>query len=186
MNDNEIIELYNKRSEEAIAETDKAYGRYCRSLTYAILGSREDSEECVNDTYMKLWELIPPKKPPSLGAFTAKIARNLAINRREMLSADKRGGGMLAVDYNEISDCLPSADTVEKKADESELTAALERFLRSLPNDKRRIFLKRYWGFMSVADIARETGRSESNIKTTLHRVREKLRKFLEKEGINI
>ena len=93
MNDKEIIELYNRRSEEAIAETDKAYGRYCRAVTYGILGNREDSEECMNDTYMKLWELIPPKKPPSLGAFTAKIARNLALNRREMLSRLQAAAG---------------------------------------------------------------------------------------------
>lgn len=186
MNDNEIIELYFARSEEAIAETDKAYGRYCRSLTYGILGNRQDSEECVNDTYMKLWEQIPPKRPPRLGAFAAKIARNLALNRREMLAADKRGGGMSAVDYDEISGCLPAADTVEKKADENELTAALERFLRTLKKDTRQIFLKRYWGFMTVADIARDMDISENSVKTSLHRTREKLRRFLVKEGIDI
>jgi len=186
MNDNDIIELYNKRSEDAIKETDKAYGRYCRSLTFAILGNREDSEECVNDTYMRLWELIPPKRPPRLGAFTAKIARNLALNRRESLAADKRGGGMSAVDYDEISECLPAGDTVEKKADENELTAALERFLRTLGTEKRQIFLKRYWGFMSVSAISSEMGISVEKVKTTLHRTREKLRKFLEKEGVDI
>lgn len=186
MNDNEIIELYNKRSEEAITETDKVYGRYCRALTYGILGNHEDSEECVNDTYMRLWELIPPKRPPRLGAFTAKIARNIALNRREKLAADKRGGGLCSVDYDEIAECLPSGDTVEKKTDENELTGALERFLRTLAPEKRQIFLKRYWGFMSVSGIASEMGISAEKVKTTLHRTREKLRKFLEKEGIDI
>ena len=186
MNDNEIIELYNKRSEEAISETDKAYGRYCRALAYGILGNHEDSEECVNDTYMRLWELIPPKRPPRLGAFTAKIARNLALNRREKLSADKRGGGLCAVDYEEIAECLPSSDTVDKKADENELTAALERFIRTLGPEKRKIFLKRYWGFMTISAISSEMGISTDKVKVTLHRTREQLRRFLEKEGIDV
>ncbi len=186
MNDNEIIELFNKRSEEAIKETDKVYGRYCRALTYGILGNHEDSEECVNDTYMRLWEQIPPKRPPRLGAFAAKIARNLALNRREQLAADKRGGGLCAVDYDEIAECLPSGNTVEKKSDENELTAALERFVRTLAPEKRQIFLKRYWGFMQVSAIASEMGISPEKVKTSLHRTREKLRIFLEKEGIDI
>jgi RNA polymerase sigma-70 factor (ECF subfamily) len=186
MTDNEIIGLFFARSEEALTETDRAYGAYCRSLTMNILGSREDSEECVNDTYMKLWEEIPPKRPPNLGAFTAKIARNLALNRRSAASAAKRGGGLHAIDYDEIAGCLPDRDTVERQTDERELTEALERFLRALPNEKRLIFMKRYWGFMSVSDIALEMNISETKVKTTLHRTREKLRKFLGKEGIEV
>lgn len=186
MTDSEIIALFFARSEDALTETDNAYGNYCRALTLGILGSREDSEECVNDTYLKLWEQIPPKRPPSLGAFAAKTARNLALNRRSALRAEKRGGGLSKVDYEEIKDCLPSSENVGRKAEEGELTKALERFLRALPKQKRLIFLKRYWGFMTFEQIARDMSLPESTVKTTLYRTRERLRGFLEKEGIEV
>ena len=186
MNDNEIIGLYFSRAETAIGETDKKYGAYCRSVAFNILGSREDSEECVNDTYLKIWNAIPPKKPQHLGAFIARTARNCALDMRDRLSAAKRGGKNTASAFEELSECLPSGTDVEKQADDDELTAILDRFLGSLGYEKRMIFMKRYWHFYSVPEIANEMHISESKVKTTLFRTREKLKKYLEKEGIDI
>ena len=184
MTDNEIIELYFSRSENAISETDRKYGSLCRSVAFGILDSREDGEECVNDTYLKLWNVIPPKRPLKLCAFTVRIVRNLALNMIERASAFKRGGRYSAVAYDEISESLPDPGTVEKHVDDIELTETLERFIRSLDTEKQLIFLKRYWFFYSVSDIAEQMHISESKVKTTLMRTREKLKKYLEKEGI--
>ena len=185
MKDSEIIDLYFARSEDAITETDKKHGSFCRSVTFGILGSREDSEECVNDTYMRLWELIPPQRPEKFRAFIARIARNLALNMLERLSAKKRGGRYGAA-YDELSESLPSPDTVEKCVDDKELSALLDKFLRSLDCEKQLIFLKRYWYLRTVSEIAAEMHLGESKVKMSLHRTREKLREYLEKEGVQI
>ena len=186
MNDEGIIKLFFAREEAAISETDKKYGSYCRRLTLNILESREDSEECVNDTYMKLWNTIPPKRPGSLGAFAAAVARNAALNMLRGRTSEKRGGGDTCVPFDEISECLPSAQSVESAVDEKELINALNRFLGSLDSRKRKIFMKRYFHFFTMSEIASDTGMSEENVRTVLFRTREKLRVFLEKEGINI
>lgn len=186
MEDEQIIGLYFERSESAISETDHKYGKPCRRLTYNVTGNHEDSEECVNDTYMKMWNAIPPKRPPDLPAFIFRIARNIAINLVRRRSTDKRGGGYHGVDYDEIAECLPDRMTVEKQTDDDTAVKAIEKFIASLPREKQIIFLKRYWYFGSVSDIADEMGMSESKIKMTLLRTREKLRQELEKEGINI
>ncbi len=185
MTDNEMIELYFARSESAIEETDRKYGSFVRSLTYGILGSAEDSEECVNDTYVRLWELIPPERPERFRAFIARIARNLALNMLERMSAKKRGGRYAAC-YDELSETIPSPDTVEKAVEDKELSGLLDRFVRSLAREKQLIFLKRYWYMRAVSEIADEMNISESKVKMSLHRTREKLREFLEKEGVRI
>ena len=186
MNDNELIELYFARAENAIAETDSRYGTYCRGLTFGILGSREDSEECVNDTYLKLWNTIPPTRPLRFAAYISSIARSLALNMRRAMSAKKRGGGDTELAFDEISECLPSKETVEDAYDENELVRTLDRFLGGLSPEKRKIFMLRYYHFQSVADIASELRITEEKVRTTLHRTREKLRKYLEKEGIDV
>ena len=186
MNDERIIELYFAREEAAITETDRKYGSYCRRVTLNILENSEDSEECVNDTYMKLWNAIPPKRPKSFGAFVAAAARNVALNMLRGRTAEKRGGKGVSLAFDEISDCLPSAQTVESVFDEKELVSALNSFLGSLDKKKRTVFMKRYFHFFSMSEIASDMGMSEENVRTTLFRTREKLRKFLEKEGISI
>ena len=186
MNDNEIIELYFARSENAVSETDKKYGVFCRGLTFSILGNREDSEECVSDTYMKLWNVIPPQRPQKFRAFISRIARNLALNVLDRAEARKRGGRYGAAAYDELSESIPSPDTVDKRIDDKELAALIDSFLRSLDSEKQRIFVKRYWYLCSVSEIAEQMHISEGKVKMTLHRTRERLREFLEKEGIAV
>ncbi|MBR1832327.1 MAG: sigma-70 family RNA polymerase sigma factor [Ruminiclostridium sp.] len=185
MKDSEIIELYFARSEDAITETDKKHGAFCRSMTFGILGSYEDSDECVNDTYLRLWEIIPPQRPEKFRAFIARIARNIALNMLDRMSAKKRGGRYGAA-YDELSESIPSTENVEKRVDDKELSAQLDKFLRSLDREKQLIFLKRYWYMRTVAEIAAEMSVSESKVKMSLHRTREKLREYLEKEGVQI
>ena len=184
MDDEKIIELYFARSENAISETDKKYGKNCRRTALNILRSEQDSEECVNDTYMRLWNVIPPQKPLPLCAFIMRIVRNIAIDMVKRYSAIKRGGEMYDTAYDELSECVPSRENVAEAAETAELTAEIEKFLGTLSREKKRIFLMRYWSFMTVAEIAENLGIGESKVKVTLMRTREKLKQFLEKEGI--
>ena len=186
MTDEKIIELYFARSEDAITETDKKYGAYCRTMSHNITGSSEDSEECVNDTYVKVWNVIPPQHPPKLGAFVVRICRNIALNMRRARGMLKRRDEYEAVRYDEVSECLPAAGSVEKAYDEQIALKAIESFLSSLPRDKRTMFVRRYWYFSSYDDIASDLGVSEGKVKMTVSRTREKLREYLEKEGIDI
>lgn len=186
MTDRKIVELYFARSESAISETDKKYGSYFRRLAASVLGNEQDSEECVNDTYMKLWETIPPQKPDKLGAFAARIVRNIALNTVTRLSALKRGGSGSDTAFDEIADCLPSGENVERTVDSRELARIIERFLGTLGREKQLIFMKRYWYFESVSDIAAELNISESKVKMSLKRTRDRLREFLGKEGVEI
>ena len=186
MNDDKMIGLYFDRSEEAIAETDRKYGTACRKMAYNILGSPEDTEECVSDTYMRVWEVIPPKRPSKLGAFVVGIARHIALDMCRAASRLKNGGGYGSVGYDEIADCLPSAETVESAVDRGAVLKTVERFLSTLPRYKQIMFVRRYYYCSTCAEIADELHTTESNVKTSLLRIREKLRKYLEKEGIGI
>ena len=186
MTDKKIVELYFARSEDAISETDRKYGSYIRGLAMSVLGNVQDSEECVNDAYMRLWETIPPQKPDKLGAFAARIVRNIALNTVTRLSALKRGGGDSSTPFDEIADCLPSAESTEHTVENRELARILERFLGTLGREKQLIFMKRYWYFESVPEIAAEMNISESKVKMSLKRTRDRLREFLGKEGVEI
>ena len=184
MDDRQIIALYNKRSEAALSETAKKYGRYCRTIAYNILFNEEDSEECVNDTWLRAWESIPPQCPERLSAFLGKITRNLALNRYKHKNREKRGGGQTLLVLEELSECIPGTDSTEEAVEEVILTEVLNRFLEDLPAEKRKVFLRRYWYLSSVKEIAADFGLSESNVKMTLLRLRSKLKQTLEKEGI--
>ena len=186
MEERKIIELYWARSEQAIIETDKKYGRLCYGVAFRILNCREDSEECVSDTYLRTWNAIPPSKPKKLSAFLARITRNLALNRYERYTAEKRGGGEVPLALEELAECIPSPDCVQQKVEEVFLRDALNRFLGQLPLETRRIFLLRYWNLSPVSEIAESYGISESKVKTSLFRTRGKLRNFLLKEGIKL
>ena len=186
MDDTRIIDLYWARSEEAIRETDLKYGPYCRTIAWNILQDREDSEECVNDTWLQAWNAMPPKKPSLLKAFLGKITRNLALDKYRFYHTQKRGGQETDLALEELKDCIPHPTTTEQAIDDLALTQALDRFLAGLKPETRKLFLRRYWYASPIRDIARDYGMSESKVKTTLFRTREKLRVFLEQEGITL
>ena len=184
MDDRKIVQLYMDRSDQAISETSKKYGRYCHYIANNILHNEEDAEECVNDTYLRTWNSIPPKQPKLLRTFLGKITRNLSLNRWEKLSAEKRGGGQVSLALEELSECIPSNENTDSIVDNMVLKTALDHFLDELPAQTRIMFVRRYWYMSSVKEIADEYGFSESKVTVTLFRTREKLKTVLEKEGI--
>ena len=184
MEDNEIIELYWERSEAAISETSKKYSRYCRYISFNILQNNEDSEECVNDTYLRAWNAMPPNRPNCLATFLGKITRNLALDRFKKYTAKKRDHGQIELVLSELDDCVPVLPTVEQEIAEKELVELLNDFLESLPKNKRIIFMQRYWYLMPIKEIATRSGESESQVKSALFRTRNTLKAILQKEGV--
>ncbi len=178
MNDEKIIALFFERSEQAIKELDSKYGEKLYSLSFKILNNRLDAEECVNDSYLGVWNAIPPAKPKLLLAFVCKIVRNISLNRYEQKSAAKRNC-FYDVAIGELEDCLASSSTVEQEIEDRELTEIIEAFLDSLSNENRVIFLRRYWFSDAYSDIAKRVGLSEKNISVRLTRMRKDLRKYL-------
>ncbi|MBQ8381648.1 MAG: RNA polymerase sigma factor [Clostridia bacterium] len=182
--DERIIDLYFDRSEEAITETAARYGGYLEKIAGSILSCDEDTEECLSDTYLRVWESIPPNRPGSLKAYLARIARNLAIHRYEKERAEKRGGGEVPLVLSELAECVPDTASAEDGYSKNALTDALNRFLGGLPREKRIVFLRRYWYNASIAEIARNMELSEAKVKSILHRLRGELKRLLEEEGI--
>ena len=184
MDDKEIVALYWERSETAIEETEKKYGRYCHYIARNILYSDQDAEECVNDTYQKAWETMPPKKPELLSAYLGKLTRHIAINRYIHDHADKRSPGMQMI-LDEAEEFIP--DPVDSDiSDEIHLRDAINSFVASLTQEVRVVFVRRYWYMSSVKDIAADYGMTESNVKVMLMRTRNKFKDYLEREGITI
>jgi RNA polymerase sigma-70 factor (ECF subfamily) len=180
MEDKRIVDLYWMRSESAISETDKKYGKYCRYIAERILESEEDAREVQNDTYLQVWNTVPPERPNSLRAYLGAICRNLSLNRYEASHAQKRGGEVsLALD--ELSECI--ADRKEQNDVNERLCELLDSFLATLPKRTRRVFLRRYWYASSISEIARDYGMSENNVTVLLHRTRKTLAQLLQKEG---
>ena len=184
MEDAKIVQLYWDRNEEAIPVTADKYGSYCTTIANNILGNREDAEECVNDTYLKAWNSMPPHRPGVLSAFLGKIVRNLAFNQYKYNTAEKRGGSQTRVVLDEIAELVSDADNVEQEIDRKELVDAVDRFLDTLQEQERRVFLRRYWYLDSVSEICSRFGYSKSKVTTMLHRTRLKLRSRLEQEGL--
>jgi len=184
MDDKQIIDLYWRRSENAIAETENKYGRYCRSIAYNILNSVSDSEECVNDAYLKVWSAIPPQRPEKLSVFLGRIVRNLALDRCKYNTREKRGSGQMPLVIDELAECV--SDNTRNVIDDMVIVDCMNSFLDSLPEMTRIIFMRRYWYFSSIREIAKDYSISESNVKTTLLRARRKLQQFLEKEGVEL
>ena len=182
--DDQIIALYFRRDQQAIAHTEKKYGGLCQSIAKCILGNREDAEECVNDALFKLWEAIPPAKPQNLAAFLTVTVRNMACNRRASKKAAKRGGGEVAVALSEIEEVLASKDNPEAELDARAVSDELNSFLGDLPAETRVMFVLRYWSNLSIKDIADKCGVSQSKVKMTLLRTRNHLKDHLEKEGL--
>lgn len=184
MEDCQIIELYFSRSESAITETQKKYSSLCMSIAHNILNSREDSEECLNDTWLRTWNAIPPERPESLAAYLGRITRNSALSFLRKKNASKRNGGQYALCIDELAECL--RDETGGISEGFAVSDAINRFLRQLKLETRKVFVMRYWYVMSIKDIAGELSLSESGVKVSLMRTRDSLRSFLEKEGIEI
>ena len=186
MDDNEIIGLYWRRDESAITASADKYGGYCRAISYNILHDAGDAEECVNDTWLGAWRSIPPHRPQRLAVYLGKITRNLSLNRLRGYSAEKRGQGQAALALCELEECVPDRTGVEQLVGERLLVNALNAFLRAQPEQKRAVFIRRYWYLSPIGEIAGEYGMSESKVASMLFRMRKALRQFLIKEGIEL
>ena len=184
MEDGQIIDLYWARDEQAIAATSAKYGSYCHSIAYNILASREDAEESVNDTYMAVWNRIPPHRPSPLSLFLGKITRNISLNLWRNKHRDKRGGSEMTLALDELLDCIPSNQDTALAYERKELTRAINRFLASLPRDERDIFVSRYWFLAGISEISNKFGFTESKVKSMLYRTRKKLKHYLTEEGL--
>lgn len=184
MEDAAIVDLYWQRSDQAISETDHKYGKYCHTIAYNICANNEDAEECVNDTWFSAWNLMPDKRPAVLSTFLGYITRNFALDRFKAKNAQKRGSGETPLALEELENCIPSLADVERHYEEKELEAAIDRFVSTLPQTDRRMFIARYWFLASISEISTKMGCSQSKTKMTLHRARNKLRLYLEEEGL--
>lgn len=185
MEDKEIIGLYWARDESAIAETSSKYGRLCFHIANNILANYEDCEECVNDTYLGLWNTIPEQRPTRFSVFISRITRNLSLKKFEYLSAAKRNPGAI-YSLEELGDCVSGKDYIETELENKRIEQTIDKFLWEQGKEKRNIFIFRYWYFESISSICRRTGFSQSKVKSILFDLRRKLRKYLECEGIEI
>lgn len=185
MDDNQIIDLFWNRDETAIEQTVNRYGRYCRTIAYNILGNEEDVQECLNDTWLGAWNSIPPARPSCFSAFLAKITRNLAITRYRAGHALKRMGDRLSEPLEELGDCVSaSANNIEEEIDRRTLESAINRYLETVSEKQRKIFVRRYFYMDTVAEIADMYELGQSDVKVTLLRMRRALQKKLEDEGL--
>ena len=186
MQDLSIVELYWARDEAAIWESQCKYGTYCHSIAQNILFNCEDSEECVNDTWMRAWNTIPPQRPSVLHTFFGKITRRLAFDRYKLQTAQKRGGGEIALVLDELDGCIPSADRVEDNLEAKELAQSIMRFLKALPERECNLFIRRYFFAETVQVIAKRYGLTANHVAVVLSRVRTRLKDHLRKEGYGV
>jgi len=184
MDDAAILALYCARDENALRETESAYGAIAKKIAFHITGSREDAEECLSDGLLRLWNAIPPASPENLGGYFVTTVRRIALNRREKAHAERRGGGQVTLAFEELSPCLAAKENPEQALDSLALREALIRFLAALPEEPRVYFVQRYWMCLPVAEIAKETGSTTGKVKMSLSRTRKKLRAYLEKEEL--
>lgn len=183
MNDSKIVDLFFERSEKAIVELSNKYGSVCLKVSMNVLNNHQDAEECVNDSYLGVWNAIPPEKPNPLLAFVCRIVRNISINRYKKNNAQRRKGNYdLCIE--ELENCIASHKTIDEELTEAELASYINDFLDSLTKVNRMIFVRRFWYMDSYEDIARESGLKEGAIRTRLSRIKYDLRVFLEKRGV--
>ncbi len=182
MEDYTIIELFFARNERAIRETDEKYGRLCRRVAYNILNDDRDCEECISDTYLTLWNTIPPQKPANFTAFVCKITRNLSLKKLEYNTAKKRDS-RLEISLAELEETLPDT-RFTADAEEESVGALVNQFLRKQKKNVRNVFIRRYYFFDGIAEIAARYGYGESKVKSMLFHTRNKLKKFLEERGV--
>jgi len=184
MEDSRIIDLFFRRSGEAVAALSGKYGNYCYAIARNILSSAEDAEECVNDAYLGVWNAIPPHRPDRLSAFVGKITRRMAFNRQRAVRAEKRGGGTLPLILDELEECVGSGPSAAQAVEDAELEQSINRFLHTLPERDCTVFLLRYWYAEPLRTVARRCGLKENTVKTILYRTRQKLKRHLEEEEI--
>ena len=182
MEDRRIIELFYERSEQAVFELSEKYGKLCLKIALNIVGDPRDAEECVNEAYLGVWKSIPPERPEHLRAYLCAIVRNTALKRYKTNTAAKRCSN-LDLSFEELADCIP-VNTIEDVIESSILSETINRFLDSLDSVNRAIFMRRYWFFDSISEIAEAFGITEHNVSVRLSRTRGKMRRFLKKEGI--
>lgn len=184
MDDEKIIDLYYARSETAIHETAQKYGSYCARIAMNILENREDSDECVSDTYLKTWNAIPPQRPEVFQSFLGRITRNLSLNRYKERHRQKRGGNEVDLLLSELESCVSSGHTIETELEVGRIAENINNFLYSIEVEHRVIFIRRYWYVDSISSISKRLGVSESKVKSILFRTRNRLRVYLAKEGV--
>ena len=179
MEDEQIIALYFARDERALTETSVQYGTLCRQIAGRILGNDADAAECWNDVLLRVWNAVPPEHPHHFLSYLVKLTRNAALNLYEKKHAEKRGGKQAAVTLDELADCIPAPDDIEEQISEAELREKLRAFLRTLPEDARKIFILRYVYLLPVREIAERYQMGLSKVKVTLHRTRKALKEYL-------
>jgi len=184
MNDEYIIKLLNNRDERAIAELTEKYGKICLSISRNVLGNITDAEECVNDAYFATWNTIPPKQPNSLGAYICKVTKNLSLKKLDYNMAVKRNNNY-DISFDELSERI-EVHAIDEKINEKELAEHINCFLSTLNKESRVMFVRRYWYCDSISDIAERLSMRENSVCVKLSRIREKMRKYLLKEGINV
>lgn len=184
MEDHQIVALYWDRNELAIRETEAKYGRWCHTIARNILVSREDAEECVNDTWWAAWDRIPPNRPAILSSFLAKITRRISLNKWRSRTAAKRGGGEVPLALEELSEVIAGGYDAEHILQQKELEAAIRNFVAALPETERDVFVCRYFLLAPLSQISQKFGFSMSKTKSMLFRTRQKLRTYLNKEGL--
>ncbi len=185
MEDESIVYLYLQRSQQAILETKKKYGAYCRVIARSILSNYCDIEECENDTYLAAWNTIPPNIPRKFSVFLGRITRNIALDKHGYNTAKKRNSEFEVI-LAELEECIASIHTVEAEYEAGEIANYINKFLYTIDVQSRNIFIKRYWYSDSIAELSRQFDMSSSKVKSILFRTRNKLRFYLEKEGVNI
>lgn len=183
MEDMQIVELYWQRQETALAESEKKYGTYCYRIADNILDDHQDSEECVNDTWLRAWNSMPPQRPGKLRMFFAKITRHLAFDRFKARKAQKRGGGEIWLALDELEECIPSKFDVEAQVMAKELEQIVNRFVKALPPREADIFVRRYFYTETITQVADRYGLTANHIAVILSRIRRKLKTYLEGEG---
>ena len=185
MEDAQIIDMYWLRDEYAIQATDDKYGAFCHRIAMNILHSFQDSEECVSDTYGRCWDTMPPQRPGSLRAYVGAIIRNLSISRYRASRAQKRFGGAEVL-LSELTDCVPAPESVQRTVEARELGQFISDWLVSLDKESRALFIRRYWNGDAVRELAAELNVRPNALTKRLLRLREALRRFLEKEGVDV
>lgn len=186
LTDTEIIALFNSRDEKALSEVSGKYGVSCLRIAGNILKNHEDAQECVNDTYLKVWESIPPERPESLSAYVAQLTRNAAIDRYRSEHSEKRGGGEIPLILDELTECISDNGSIEHTAEDHELLDVINEFLETLPAERRIAFVSRYTLCESVRSIAQRLGVTQNKISVNLNRTRKALVEYLKRKGFEI
>lgn len=186
MEDNEIVQLFWERDETALSETDRKHGKRCRIIAENILNNREDAGDCLNDSYFKVWNMIPTERPRFLGAFVSSIVKHTAIDMLKAKNAGKRGGGVISLVIEELEEVISDNSDIERKLENREIIDKINDFLRELPTESRRIFVLRYWYCCELPEIARRLGMRKNTVSVILNRTRKRLKEYLKKGGYEI